>query len=161
MKKYQLNWAAVICLGFVACGKGLVTHEQRTVETPKKVVPGKTEDKSSTSRTSQRPRGAQLFQYSQSDAALAQMRVAFLQNTQVVQPTRSVERYNVNTVRGPMYQANSPMVHTYHGVNSLVPVAVSLPQEFRYNIPEAIQDIIRSHDVTIICLKKNTVVIET
>lgn len=93
-----------------------------------------------------RPAGEQLFELRYSQAQLADLKRNFLNSTQVIDPAR-INRFTVNTIRGPARQPNTPIVHTYHGVNALAPVVVSFPEYFIWNLPEEIKNQIKQLEV--------------
>lgn len=97
-------------------------------------------------KTSPLPLGEQLFKLGHSQSELATLKRNFLNITRVTDPAR-VDRFNVNTTRGPSQQPNTPIIHTYHGVNALAPVVVSFPDCFRLNIPLEIKEQIKQLEV--------------
>jgi hypothetical protein len=95
--------------------------------------------------------GRLLFETSQSAAELSALKTTFLQTTPITKSDpRNDQYYNVNTVRGLNYQPNSPIVHPYHRITAIAPLAVALPDSFRWNIPQDIRNQISQHNVDVL-----------
>lgn len=92
------------------------------------------------------PSGQFLFKTDQSPAELSALKTSFLLNSKV-EKSAGIDRYSVNAERGPSQQPKSPIVHSYHAVSVLAPLVLTLPKQFRWNIPEDIRAQISRHNI--------------
>ena len=124
---------------WIACAPAPQTPEPDAAPRPKDNPPERT------------PTGRLLFLTDQDAGALTASKQHFLQTTLLVKAPGTPlgqHRYNINSTRSQVeFIPQSPIVHNYNGPGARVPIFVSLPREFRWNIPEAIREQISRENI--------------